>query len=158
MLFLSSCPQPLPKITSKANLVSMILKDDPDIQPFQMFEAPQSHQLTNYFKWYSSSSAYPVRGFGDKFEPYFIAEWVFKSFYLTLINLMVWMNHICTRMSEHFVDSELTWSLFVAFFSAGKVRCLSSMKPSKDTEWTKSPMCYNCSPVDTNFSFFLKPG
>lgn len=52
----------------------MILKDDPDIVPFQMFEAPQSHQLTNYFKWYSSSSAYHVRGFGDKFEPYFIAR------------------------------------------------------------------------------------
>jgi hypothetical protein len=61
-------------VNSKAELIQLIFRDDPLVQPFQSYDAPESQKLTNYFKWYQSSSAYQLHGFADKYQPYFIME------------------------------------------------------------------------------------
>jgi hypothetical protein len=66
-------------IGTKDQLIRKILSadeeaEDPVIQPFQSLEAVDSHKLTNYWKWYFAKDVYPIRGFHDKYEPYFIVE------------------------------------------------------------------------------------
>ena len=61
-------------VQSKTELIQLIFREDPLVQPFQSYDDPENHKLTNYFKWYYSNKMYPVRGFSDMFEPYLIVE------------------------------------------------------------------------------------
>ncbi|RWS31574.1 uncharacterized protein B4U80_07653 [Leptotrombidium deliense] len=58
----------------KEELMQLIMRDDPLVQPFRISESVDSHKLTNYWKWYISNRPYYVFGYSDKYEPYLILE------------------------------------------------------------------------------------
>ncbi|XP_015795390.1 LARGE xylosyl- and glucuronyltransferase 2-A isoform X1 [Tetranychus urticae] len=59
---------------NKEELLQLIFREDPLINPFRLTESVDAHKLTNYWKWYSSSKTFPVIQFSDKYEPYLILE------------------------------------------------------------------------------------
>jgi glycosyltransferase-like protein LARGE len=151
---------------SKEELLQLIFRDDPLIQPFRksadclwltrrrraatsrrrsicllmpvscpvpgLLESPESHKLTNYWKWYSSERPYPVISYSDKYEPYllltkhesvprfdarfsgygmnkitFVAE-LFAARYRFHVLPDVWITHLPHRLStysQHFLQN-----------------------------------------------------
>ncbi|CAG2166616.1 unnamed protein product [Oppiella nova] len=63
---------PIPK--TKEEFMQLIHREEPMVQPFRLLESSDAHRLTNYWKWYYETNAYPVMGFLDKYEPYIVAE------------------------------------------------------------------------------------
>ncbi|XP_054162377.1 xylosyl- and glucuronyltransferase LARGE2s-like [Oppia nitens] len=63
---------PIPK--NKEELMQLIHRQTPIVQPFRQFESSDAHRLTNYWKWYYATDTYPVMAFQDKYEPYIVVE------------------------------------------------------------------------------------
>ncbi|XP_053200951.1 uncharacterized protein LOC128386023 [Panonychus citri] len=59
---------------NKEELLQLIFRDDPLVNPFRLLESIDAHKLTNYWKWYSSNKVFPVTKYSDKYEPYLILE------------------------------------------------------------------------------------
>ena len=64
-----------PILKSKDELIQLIHRDDPMIEPFRLHESNEVHGLTNYWKWYHTNGPYNITyRFHDKYEPYIIVE------------------------------------------------------------------------------------
>ncbi|OTF70651.1 hypothetical protein BLA29_000363, partial [Euroglyphus maynei] len=64
-----------PILKSKDELIQMIHRDDPMIEPFRLHESNEVHGLTDYWKWYHANRPYNITyKFHDKYEPYIIVE------------------------------------------------------------------------------------
>lgn len=59
---------------TKEELMQLLHTKEPFIQPFRLLSSPESHRLTNYYKWYQANKPYPVHTFNDKYEPYLILQ------------------------------------------------------------------------------------
>ncbi|RWS16148.1 Gyltl1B protein-like protein, partial [Dinothrombium tinctorium] len=62
----------IPKV--KEELMQLVMREDPLVQPFRIQESIDSHKSTNYWKWYVTSRPYNVLEYADKYEPYLILE------------------------------------------------------------------------------------
>lgn len=89
-----------PIIKSKDELIQLVHREDPIVQPFRkwrvknaknsynfsshpnttttttgLFESKEAHCLTDYWKWYYTAGPYTLSTrFHDKYEPYIIVE------------------------------------------------------------------------------------
>ena len=58
----------------KEELLQLIFRDDTLVAPFRIRESVDAHKLTNYWRWFSSSTLYKIKQYSDKYEPYIILE------------------------------------------------------------------------------------
>ena len=64
-----------PILKNKEELIELIHRDEPVLQPFRFVESNEAHSLTDYWKWYYAKGPYRVNAkFHDKYEPYIIVE------------------------------------------------------------------------------------
>ncbi|EEC03266.1 Gyltl1B protein, putative [Ixodes scapularis] len=59
---------------TKEELMQLLHRQDPFVQRFRHDVTPDSHQSTDYWKWYRTDRPYPVRTFVDMFEPYMVVK------------------------------------------------------------------------------------
>ncbi|CAN7983365.1 unnamed protein product [Ixodes pacificus] len=59
---------------TKEELMQLLHRQDPFVQRFRHDVTPDSHQSTDYWKWYRTDRPYPVRMFVDMFEPYVVVK------------------------------------------------------------------------------------
>lgn len=64
-----------PILKSKDELIQLVHREDPLLLPYRFTDSPESHSLTNYWKWYYTNEPYKVAAnFNDKYEPFIIIE------------------------------------------------------------------------------------
>ncbi|CAH1792296.1 unnamed protein product [Owenia fusiformis] len=64
--------EPLAK--SKKELVTLLHQPRASIQPFRRHESEKSHKSTDYQRWYTSSTLYPIRDYQMAYEPYLVLK------------------------------------------------------------------------------------
>lgn len=59
---------------TKEELMQLLHRQDPFVQPFRQDVSPDSHRATDYWMWYRTDRPYRVSTFGDKYEPYVVLK------------------------------------------------------------------------------------
>ncbi|KAL3260962.1 hypothetical protein MRX96_046205 [Rhipicephalus microplus] len=113
---------------TKEELMQLLHRQDPFVQPFRHDVSPESHQSTDYWKWYRTDKPYVVQTFSDKYEPYLVLKntaqlppyderftgygmnkithvtELFAAGYVFLVLPHVWLVHVPHKPSSYFAD------------------------------------------------------
>uniref|UniRef100_A0A2R5LLI6 Putative transferase transferring glycosyl groups n=2 Tax=Ornithodoros turicata TaxID=34597 RepID=A0A2R5LLI6_9ACAR len=113
---------------SKDELMQLLHRQDPFVQPFRQDVTPDSHRMTDYWKWYRTDRPYQVSSFSDKYEPYVVLKntvqlpmfderfsgygmnkithvtELFAAGYTFYVLPDVWLIHVPHKPSAYFVD------------------------------------------------------
>lgn len=113
---------------TKEELMQLLHRQDPFVQPFRHDITPESHQSTDYWKWYRTDKPYVVQTFSDKYEPYLVLKntgqlplyderftgygmnkithvtELFAAGYVFLVLPHVWLVHVPHKPSSYFAD------------------------------------------------------